>query len=697
MKRLLLWSIIGTGISSIAVQLITIREFLTQFHGNEITISVAIFCWLLFTGLGSLGASGIRRPSVHLYAILLFLVAVWPLPQIILIRIARNIIFVHGASTGFNEILLFVSALILPYCFLVGFVLPYCLKVFHDIKIPFTSGRLYIADSIGDITGGILFSFVLIRWISPFKTIAITSAFLLVISILLSVKIRKRWFFLGAIPAVALFLIFSLSRDFELKTMRGQYGNIVRYMESPYGRIVVSRESPFQYTFWESGIPVVSNEDRIRSEEKVHYTLSQLDQVQNVLLIAGSLGETVHEVLKYSPERIDTIELDPHLTATAKELGFIAESAVLRVQNRDGRRYIEETKNKYDAVLVDMPDPDTFQVNRFFTDEFFKHSKDILTPGGILSFNMSCSPNYISLLNKRKLSVAYNTAGTYFSNVLILPGESCYFLCSDNPLEDDIPARLKLKSINTDYVDGFFYGNVTPERIRHINELIDADEESNRDFKPWMIHLVFQEWFLKHGGNPHLFLIIFFGLVVVYIFFIKREEYVLFSTGLVFMGIEMALLFAFQIIHGTLYLKIGAIVTAFLTGLLPGAIIGVAVKNRIKGLLMGSDAILLGLLSLCLVIISNYNQLIPEMIFLVYSFIFSFFCGLQFPIVTRLIGEKKSPAARCLASDLFGAAVGTALIGMVFIPLWGLQWAVAFMIFVKISSGLVILVIPSSR
>ena len=31
-KRLLVWSIIGTGISSVTVQLITIREFLTQFH-----------------------------------------------------------------------------------------------------------------------------------------------------------------------------------------------------------------------------------------------------------------------------------------------------------------------------------------------------------------------------------------------------------------------------------------------------------------------------------------------------------------------------------------------------------------------------------------------------------------------------------------------------------------------------------------
>ena len=51
---LILWSVIGTGISSITVQVVTIREFLSQFQGNEITISLTLFCWLLLTGLGSL-------------------------------------------------------------------------------------------------------------------------------------------------------------------------------------------------------------------------------------------------------------------------------------------------------------------------------------------------------------------------------------------------------------------------------------------------------------------------------------------------------------------------------------------------------------------------------------------------------------------------------------------------------------------
>ena len=60
LRRLLVWSVIGVGISSVTTQLLTIREFLTQFQGNEITISLVVFCWLLsrLSGVSLQGLSG---------------------------------------------------------------------------------------------------------------------------------------------------------------------------------------------------------------------------------------------------------------------------------------------------------------------------------------------------------------------------------------------------------------------------------------------------------------------------------------------------------------------------------------------------------------------------------------------------------------------------------------------------------------
>jgi spermidine synthase len=203
--------------------------------------------------------------------------------------------------------------------------------------------------------------------------------------------------------------------------------------------------------------------------------------------------------------------------------------------------------------------------------------------------------------------------------------------------------------------------------------------------------LVFREWFQMHGTSPRMFLIVFCGLTILYVAFMRREEYVLFATGLVTMGVEMLVVFSFQIIYGYIYLKIGAVVTAFLMGLLPGSILGNRSKATPYQGLIRSDIALLVLLLLFLLWISLFRGEPHPTHFLAYCFAFSFFCGYQFPTATRMIGEERSPAAGCLAADLAGAAVGTLVTGALLIPLWGMKAAIIFLILIKISSNIIIL------
>lgn len=689
-KRLIIWAIIGTGVSSIAVQLITIREFLSQFHGNEITISLVLFSWLLLTGLGSLAAKPVKRSSLTLFALITMLMAIWPLIQIILIRELRETIFIHGVSPGFHQILFYIMAATTPYCLMVGFILPHSLKVLHDNDYPFTSGELYLTDNIGDICGGILFSFILVYWVKPFKTIAFTSGLMITVGLILLFAARRYYVLVPAVLAVFFFYLISLNSHFETSTLSRQYGDIVEYMESPYGRIVITKEGQ-QHTFWESGAPLYSDANIINSEEKIHYPLSQLERVSYVLLLSGGLGETIGEVGKYNPLHIDYVELDPYLTEAAEELGVIKTRPFLSIKNTDGRSYIRKTDKKYDAIIIDLPDPDTFQINRFFTSEFFALTKEILSEGGVLSFGLKYSPNYISEVRKKKLSIIYNTARSHFENVLVLPGGEAYFLCRDGTLWTDIPARLERKAIQTAYVKGFYYGNVTKERIDKLQGILDEKEYINSDFEPRVMNVIFQEWFMKHGTSPKVFFLILLGLTLIYFIFMKKEEYILFSTGLATMGVEMLVVFTFQVMYGYIYLKIGAIVTVFLLGLLPGAIVGNLHKEGNMGRLIMSEIIFLGLLLTFFVWIKFFRGELSQFYFLAYCFVFSFFCGFQFPVAANIIGESQSPAAGCLAADLTGAAVGTVATGTLLIPLWGIQSAIIFLILIKISSSMVVL------
>ena len=180
-------------------------------------------------------------------------------------------------------------------------------------------------------------------------------------------------------------------------------------------------------------------------------------------------------------------------------------------------------------------------------------------------------------------------------------------------------------------------------------------------------------------------------LTIIYILFLRREEYVLFSTGLTTMGVEMLIIFAFQVIYGYIYLQIGAIVTAFLLGLLPGAMVGNTWRRRGASKLMLSEGLLLSLLVLFYVWVAYFRSELHPLFFLGFCFVFSFLCGFQFPVVASMIGEQSSPAAGCLAADLCGASVGTLVTGTILIPLWGIRYAVIFLILVKISSIIVTL------
>jgi spermidine synthase len=695
-KSLIIWSIIGTGISSVTTQLITIREFLSQFHGNEITISLVLFCWLLLTGLGSLAAKAVRRPSIGLYTLLMLVISMAPLIQILIIRGFREVLFTHGASPGFYPIFFYILLTITPYCLLTGFVLPYSLKVLNELQHSFTSGELYLTDSIGDISGGALFSFVLVYWLKPFHTIAVTSTLLILVGLLLLLKFRRRFLLVTAVAICSVFYYGATNSLFEKLTLSRQYGDVIQYIESPYGRIVISREGA-QKTVWESGVPIYSGSNVTRSEEKIHYPLCQLERVKNVLLVSGGLGETMTEVAKYSPAHVDYVELDPYLTDAAISAGMITKAPNFDIKNTDGRHYLKTSQKNYDAIVVDLPDPDTFQINRFFTSEFFSLAKKRLKRGGILSMSIEYSPNYISDIRKKKLSTLYNTARHHFENVMVLPGEEAYFLMRDAQLSSDIPGRLKTKAVQTSYIEGFYYGNVTKERIKQLDEIIDRNEYINTDFEPRLMNIVFQEWFMKHGASPNYFLIIFLVLTLIYLIFMRREEYILFSTGLVTMGVEMLIIFAFQVIYGYIYLKIGAIVTAFLLGLLPGSFVGNLSGSKNVRKLVLSETFMLALLLVFFIWVTYFKSELHPMYFLIYCFIFSFLCGFQFPVAAGIIGEKSSPAAGCLAADLYGASVGTLATGTILIPLWGIQSAVIFLIFVKTSSSVIIMTGKKSR
>jgi len=682
----ILYAVVATGISSVVTQLLLIREFLALFHGNEFVIALILSSWLL---LGGVGARLARRATDRQPAgarqlgwLSLLLAGFTPI-LFFAVRGLRDVFFIHGTSVGFYPTLAYTVGTMAPYCLLVGFLLPYSLFALRAGSPRYPGAFVYMTDNLGDVAGGALFSFALVSLVSPLQAVLIANLPLLALGWYLACSGRRfrPASVLAALGVLALLVAGVLG---ERRTLTAREAELVHYQESRHGRITVfkSRE---QYTLFSNGAPLLSTQNQSAAEEAVHFPLSQLDKVENVLLVSA-VGGMLAEVEKYRPVRVDYVELDPEMSAVQFSYGLLRKIPGLEIINEDGRRWLSRTGRTYDAILVNLQEPETFQTNRFFTDRFFALAKRRLSPGGILSFGMEGFDSYLAEPQRRKLSILKATVAGHFKHVLLLPGRSTVFLCSDRPIDPDIPARLRAQGVVADYISGYYEGDVTPERIGRLNDLLLEGQPVNRDESPRLMRVMFSQWFAKFATSPAWFAAVLCVLAGLYLSRLRREEFVLFATGATAMGSEVLVIFAFQIYFGYIYVEIGLIVTVFLAGLLPGAWLGNSLGSRGRWVLIATDLLLILLLAAFVLALHLGGDRLPEAFFLAFGFAVSFACGCQFPVVLQLGGGGNPAAARAFSADLIGAACGTLATSVVLIPWLGLFSAILCLAGLKVAS-----------
>jgi len=134
--------------------------------------------------------------------------------------------------------------------------------------------------------------------------------------------------------------------------------------------------------------------------------------------------------------------------------------------------------------------------------------------------------NYLAEPQRQKLSSLYNTVKNHFKHVLLMPGLKIFFLCRDISIKTDIPARLAEKGIITRYIRGYYYGNLTKERISDLNNLMDPNTPKNSDDSPlhsglpnFPLHLL--DLLPALPGSP---LYICFGLSGKNLYFFQQEQ-----------------------------------------------------------------------------------------------------------------------------------------------------------------------------
>ena len=669
MKKEITFSAIALGISSLLTQLVFLREALNIFSGNELTLGIVFSAWLLCIGFGSR-----LKDSIHIkrekdcLIVLLLLLSILPILLLFSMRYVRANFFTYGISLDLFSTFTLSFGFLFPYCLLSGFLLPFlCSLVRKDER-----GKVYWLDSIGDLTGALLFTLLLIFLPNAFQILFLNLWINLSAVFYLSWKWKKRKFlFLSSLVLISS-LIF-LSIDINKLSLSFLYKNqeIVYAKDSLYGNLVVTRTAD-QLNFFEDFILLFSTQNEIEAEEVVHYAMCQPKSPENVLLLSGGISGTLKEILKYQPRRVDYVELDPEILKVGKMFGRIPEDSRINLITTDARFYVKNTDRSYDVIIVDLPDPSTVQLNRFYTLEFFRELKRILRKGGVVSLSISSQENYMNPETRRLNSIIFRTLREVFSHVIIIPGEENYFIASDSELTYEIGKRIREKGIETQFVnEEYLSGKLTKERIDYVMKSLEEDVEVNRDFEPVAYYHYLKYWLsqfnLSFGTVTTLFFLSF--LLSSSVMRLSPTSFAIFTTGIAATGMEMLLLLVFQSVYGYLYSMLAVLITLFMIGISCGSFLANRVQASLRKTLTLTEFILFLLClfpSFFINLIAENPHLIP---FLIFSL--GFFTGFEFPIAT-LLEVREGQLGNLFFADMFGGFVGSLLPPLFLFPLIGL-------------------------
>ncbi len=751
MRKRVVFAILIVGLSGNIAQVLLLREFLVTFYGNELSIGIILANWLILEALGSfvIGrmADRIERRIEAFIGLQLIFSLSFPL-TIHLARIAKNLIgVIPGEAVGLVPIL-YISLLILaPVSISHGAQFTFGCKIYSsltDEEAP-SIGEVYIYETIGTAIGGLLFTYLLIPRFHSMEIAVGLAALNFLSGLLLVEHWSRRKLLAGSLASLlvlhAYLLAFGGCNWLHNRSIASQWRGhkVLHYENSIYGNITVTRRGE-QYTFFSDGLPIVTVPvpDITFAEEFVHLALLAHPSPKDVFLISGGVGGVLNEILKHPVERVDYAELDPliiKLTTeyatplTEKELT----SSRVHLKRIDGRLFARETPLKYDVVMVSFSSPSTLQLNRFYTEEFFRLVRRILKEDGILVITLPSSLTYLSEELKDLNLCIIRTLERVYPYVRIIPGYFNIYLASTSPRISTIDSatlieRLKARGIKTrlltaPHIEYRLHKRWLNWFLASLGE--GAGMRINSDLRPLGLFYDLALWNAQF--SPYLRGVIkVMGEANLWTFLIPLAAFALFLlagsvrvpklrrvpipvaiafTGVAGMAFDLILSLAFQCLYGYVYYQIGLLVTAFMVGVAIGGwwmTRNLDLIRREKSCFIGIELALVLFSAALPAVLLLFKSImwrpwvfssLPE-VFLLLNAAAGFLIGLEFPLASKMYlkgrGGVGGVAGVLYASDLLGGWLGALFISVALFPVLGVMETCALLVALKSLSLLLV-------
>lgn len=610
-------TITATGFATTIAQILVIRELLVLFYGNEISTGLIFACWLLWTALGSglAGRLSSRFPPRENTMVFLLLILALMLPlTLYLIRTARIIFAVPlGELPTVGKMMLISLSATGLFCPLSGALFGVCWAARSQRKTPGESHQplaVYLGEALGAATGGLVFYYLLFPYFSALSISLCVAVLMLIIS---GWNLRVWQFNAGkCLISIIWFIVSALilsgavfGSKLETRGRHLQWGkNILAVHDTPYHNIAIMKDKQ-QVSVFANGLWLFSTPDKLSAEHAVHDALLQHENPKTILLISGGIAGHIEEILKHPDiQRIDYVEPDPALVSLVKthlrsETVTFLQQDRLHIFHGDAATFIRGHQRQYDVILMNMGDPINAEMNRFYTEEFFKQIARCLLPGGVFSFSVSGGEEMMGHVQARFVGAIRNTLSRVFPNILIIPGDHMRFIATDDQGELTVDVvsltnRISERELDLSYIrEDTLRDMLNPFRLDYLKTLLAEFKETaiNKDFSPICYFHTLMLWaFQWHPRLESIFSIlasihliwfwsgmVLFGLLIQAFFWTGPSRFKtaisgsIMVSGAMEMVLQVVLLLTFQVLEGFVYLQLALIIAFYMAGLGLGA------------------------------------------------------------------------------------------------------------------------------
>jgi spermidine synthase len=721
------------GFSAVIGQTVLLRELIVVFNGNEMSLGIMLAAWLFWTAAGTSLSSSLKlgnrnaRRTVALFECLL--AASLP-PTIWALRASKSVFqIVPGELVGPVPMLLSTLACLSVFCAVSGALFVTATRMFEQERA--VSSRLavstaYLFEALGSGVGGIVAGLVLLLFLESFQIAIIVAVLNLSMSAVLLARMTRNQTIATALTAalcaIPLLVYLAPALETSSRARLWQGFRVIGSHDSIYGNLTVTETGDIR-TIYDNGLILANVPDESAAEESVHYALLEHPAPRRILLIGGGANGSIAQALEHSTiDRIDYVELDPALIAMSRQF-FPAQYAAwvsdprVHTHYSDGRRYLKNTADIFDVIILSVPDPQTAQLNRYYTVEFFRSARDHLAPGGLLALELRSSEETISPNLAEFLRCVQRTLNEVFSYTVAIPGDTIHFFATTQPgvLTDNpqiLISRLRSRKLQTKFVREYFIPfRMMPDRMMQVRQQLQplASTPVNRDFEPiaYYFDIVlwsgqfkagYSNWFRKAARIPFsdvMFATLLGLLVVAAILALMRNRerraraaatFCAAATGFTLITLQVLLLLAFQFVYGYVYHQLTILIAMNMTGIALGSWLGIrrAGRNRHSPssamatvqllLALSAPALIFAVTLLTKISGSTATWLATQCIFPALAALCGALGGYQFPIASEIYLNQSRGIEKLgtlYAVDLLGGCVGALMVSTYLVPVFG--------------------------